>query len=80
MQATPRIGLSVSFTRSWAKTDIAGVHRDRRELSGGASYFLKSQMAIYGSIGHTIATTDDNGAGMSISGGVTFLLNPRVTK
>ena len=80
LQATPRIGLSVSFTRSWAKTDIAGVHRDRRELSGGASYFLKSQMAVYGSIGRTIATSDDNGAGTSISGGVTFLLNPRVTK
>ena len=79
-QAGPRVGLSMSFTRSWARTDIAGVTRDRRELSGGVSYFVKPQIGLYGSIGHTIATTDENGAGMSISTGVTFILNPRITK
>src|SRR5206468_2080278 len=71
-QASPRVGVSMSFTRSWAPTDIAGVNRDRRELSGGVSYFVKPQIGIYGSVGHTIATTDENGAGMSISGGVSF--------
>jgi hypothetical protein len=79
-QASPRVGLSMSFTRSWAPTDIAGVNRDRRELSGGVSYFAKPQIGIYGSVGHTIATTDENGAGMTVSGGVSFYLNTRVTK
>lgn len=79
-QASPRVGVSLSFTRSWAPTDLAGVNRDRRELSGGVSYFVKPQIGIYGSVGHTIATTDENGAGMSISGGVSFYLNTRVTK
>src|SRR5262249_51608279 len=79
-QASPRVGVSMSFTRSWAPTDITGVNRDRRELSGGVSYFARPQIGIYGSIGHTIATTDENGAGMTISGGVSFYLNTRVTK
>jgi hypothetical protein len=79
-QPTPRTGASMSFTRSWATTEIEGVHRDRRELSGGVSYFLKPQIGVYGSVGHTIATTDDNGAGMSVSCGVTFLLPAGVSK
>ena len=80
VQASPRLGLSMSFTRAWAKTDVTGVNRDRRELSGGVSYFVKPQIGVYGSIGRTIATTDDNGAGTSVSGGVTFLMNPRIAK
>ena len=76
-QLTPQIGASMSITRSWAKTDVEGVHRDRSEISGGVSYFLKPQIAVYGAVGHTIATTDENGAGMSMSTGVTFLLASR---
>lgn len=79
-QATPRVGLSMSFTRSWAKTDQDGITRDRRELSGGISFFATPQIGVYGSLGHTIATTDDNGAGLTVSGGVTFLLTPRITQ
>jgi hypothetical protein len=74
---TPRMGASVSVTRSWAKTDVEGVDRDRSEISGGVYYFVKPQIAVYGSIGHTIATTDENGAGLSVGTGVTFLLAPR---
>ncbi len=76
VQATPRVGVSASFTRSWANDDASGVMRDRRELSGGVSYFVKPQIGVYGAIGRTIATTDENGAGTSLSGGVTFLLSP----
>ena len=80
VQATPKIGVSLSFTRSWANGGTTGVSRDRRELSGGVSYFVGPQIGVYGALGRTIATTDDNGAGATISGGVTFLLNARVTK
>jgi hypothetical protein len=75
-QLTPQMAASMAFTRSWAKTDVEGVHRDRREISGALSYFVKPQIAVYGSVGHTIATTDENGAGMTIGTGVTFLLAP----
>jgi hypothetical protein len=80
VQTTPKIGVSLSFTRSWANDSTTGVSRDRRELSGGVSYLVRPQIGVYGALGRTIATTDDNGAGATISGGVTFLLNAHVTK
>jgi hypothetical protein len=73
---TDEMGASVSVTRSWAKTDIEGVRRNRSELSGGVSYFLTQKMAVYGSLGHTIGTAAENGAGMSVGGGVAFFLVP----
>jgi hypothetical protein len=79
-QLTPKTGASATFTRSWAKTDVDGVNRDRREISGGLSHFVRPQIAVYGSLGHTIATADESGAGMTVSGGVTFLLTPNLTK
>ncbi len=79
-QLKPEMGASVSFTRSWAPTDVEGVRRDRSELSGGVSYFLTQQIAAYGSLGHTIATSDDNGAGMTVAAGVTFFFVPGVRK
>jgi hypothetical protein len=75
-ELAPSVGASVSLTRSWATTDVEGIHRSRSELSGGVSYFLTQQMAVYGSLGHTIATTPENGAGMTIAGGVTFFFVP----
>ena len=80
VQATPTVRVSLSLTRSWANDSTTGVSRDRRELSGGVSYVVRPQIGVYGALGRTIATTDDNGAGTTISGGVTFLLNARVTK
>ena len=80
VQATPRVGVSLSFTRSWTNDGTTGVSRDRREFSGGVSYFVRPQIGVYGALGRTIATTDDNGAGTTISAGVNFLLNARVTK
>jgi hypothetical protein len=76
VQATPRVGASVSFTRSWASADVSGVTRDRRELSGGVAYSATPRMAVYGSLGRTIATTDENGAGTTVGAGVAFLLSP----
>jgi hypothetical protein len=75
-QLKPEMGTSVSFTRSWAPTDVEGVRRERSELSGGVSYFLSERIAVYGSLGHTIATTDENGAGMTVAAGVTFFFVP----
>jgi hypothetical protein len=71
-----KMGASVSLTRSWSKTDIEGVHRNRSEVSGGVSYFVTQQIAVYGSLGHTIGTAAENGAGVSVGGGVTFFMVP----
>jgi len=77
-QPPPKVGASFSFTRSWVNAGTPGLSRDRQELSGGVSYLVKSQTAVYGALGRTIATTDDNGAGATISGGVTFLFTPHL--
>jgi hypothetical protein len=78
-QVTSRIGLAIAFTRAWSNGGTTGVTGDRRELSGGLSYVVRPQIAFYGSVGQTIATTDENGAGTNVGGGVTFTLRPRFT-
>jgi hypothetical protein len=55
---------------------LTGLSRDRRDLSGGASYVVRPQMAVFGSLGRTIATSDANGAGTTVGGGVAFLFGP----
>jgi len=79
VQAAPRVGVAASFTRSWGGEDTLGATRDRRDLTGSVSYLIASKVAVYGSIGRTIATTDENGAGTTVSGGVAFLLAPSGT-
>jgi hypothetical protein len=79
VQATPRVGVAASFTRSWGGEDTLGLTRDRRELTGSLSYLVASKVAVYGSIGQTVATTDENGAGTTVSGGVAFFFMPSGT-
>jgi hypothetical protein len=79
-QVSPKVGTSLSFTRSWVTGGTVAVPRNQQELSGGVSYLVKSQAAVYGAIGRTIATTDDNGAGTTISAGVTFLLRSPISR
>jgi hypothetical protein len=80
LQLSPKMGASLSFTRSWVTASVDELKRDRSELSGGVSYFLTPNLATYGSLGHTIATAAENGAGLSLAGGVTFILAPSSTK
>jgi hypothetical protein len=79
-QASPTVGISIAFTRSWVNDEAAATKGDRRELSGGMSWFVRPQIAVYGSVGRTIATSDEDGAGRTVSGGITFLLTPGLSK
>ena len=72
--------MSLSFSRAWAGDDLTGLSRDRREFSGGVSYVVRPQMAVFGSLGRTIATSDADGAGTTVSGGVSFVLGPSAIK
>jgi hypothetical protein len=77
LQATAQVAISVSFSRSWVRTsatDSTAIEADRTELSGGAAYTLTSWCSLFGSLGHTIGTTAENGAGTSLSAGIGFLL------
>jgi hypothetical protein len=80
VQVSPRIAMSLSFSSAWANDALSGLSRDRRDLSGGASYVVRPQMAVFGSLGRTIATSDANGAGTTVSGGVAFMFGPSAIK
>ena len=80
LQATPKVGASVSFTRSWSGDGATSVSRDRQELSGGVSYLVRPEIAVYGALSQTIATADEDGAGTTVSGGVSILFNARLKK
>ena len=79
-QATPRLAASVSFSRAWSTTlsaDPTVPSPNRNEVSGGAFYSLRSTLGVFGSVGHTIATDDADGAGTTVSVGISLMLQPR---
>jgi hypothetical protein len=72
---TERVFVSAGFSRAWRRSDIPDVplsSRDRKELSGGAAYVATPLVTLYGSISRTVATLEENGAGTSVVGGVSF--------
>jgi hypothetical protein len=70
-----RVSTFGSFSRAWRRSDVPDVplgDRDRKEISGGASYAVSPAVHVFGSMGRTIATLEENGAGATVAGGVSF--------
>jgi hypothetical protein len=73
-----RIGVSVSFSHAWALSpeptagvaSVAGLRRN--ELSGGASYDLKPNLALFGSISRTLGVAAEEGAGTTLGFGLSW--------
>ena len=78
-QITPRLGVSVVFSRAWSTDAISAVVHSRNDLTGTAAVALTTRFALFASLGTTIATADQDGAGTTVSGGVLLFLAP-VTK
>jgi hypothetical protein len=82
---TSRVGVSLSFSHAWTNTASAvapaGGPR-RNDLSGGGSFDVTPTIAVFGSIGRTIATAAANGAGTTVSFGLSFssTLNSHVSR
>jgi hypothetical protein len=78
MQLSPRVGVSASLSHAWAGTvdPVSALARQRTELSGGTSFAATSHIALFASAGRTINTSDENGAGTTIAGGVSFYVSP----
>jgi hypothetical protein len=74
------LGVSVSLSHSWTTSDTLGIVADRTEVTGSVAVSIAPNVALFGSIGQTIATTDANGAGTTVSGGVSVLLTPSLFK
>jgi hypothetical protein len=78
-----RLGASMSFSRAWTSQAtatgtqaIAGPRRN--DLSGGASLDVSPNIAVFGSVGRTIATAAENGAGTTLSFGLSLSAGPVV--
>jgi hypothetical protein len=81
LQVRPRVGVSASFSRSWtsASADPAlGVSRDKAEFSGGVGVALAPHVSVFASAAHTVATSPENGAGATVSAGMSFYIPPSV--
>ncbi len=64
-----------SFSRAWRRSEVPDIplsDRDRKEISGGASYAVARSVRVFGSMARTIKTLEENGAGRTIAGGVSF--------
>jgi hypothetical protein len=75
-----RVGVSVSFSHAWTTPETPGtpdlVGPRRNDLSGGASFDVTPNIAVFGSIGRTLATAAENGAGTTISFGLSLTAGP----
>jgi hypothetical protein len=70
-----RVGVSLSFSRAWSSTasiDPAIVPPSRNDVSGGVSFDITPRIGVFGSIGRTIGTTEENGAGTTLSLGLSL--------
>jgi hypothetical protein len=68
-----RVSVSGSVSRAWAGTAIPSVPGQRRsEIGGGASYDVSSSVAVFGSVSRTLGMTPEEGAGTTLSVGVSL--------
>jgi hypothetical protein len=88
VQASSRVMLSGSLSQAWSSgtsttsiTSATGtvtsvttnLTNTRSEVSGGLSISVAPHVGVFGSVGHTIGTTDANGAGLTIVGGLSLI-------
>lgn len=69
--ATGSLSHSYSTHRDELSTAL-GLQRSRTDVSGGVTYALLSDVAVYGSLGRTISARDINSATLTASVGVSF--------
>lgn len=82
-QAARNVFVSAGFSRAWRHSDVPDIplsQRDRKELSGGVAYVLHPSVTVFGSIGRTIRTLVENGAGTSIVGGASLTFATAASK
>jgi hypothetical protein len=73
-----RVGVSMSFSRAWARSPSppSGIPildgPRRNEISAGVSYDLQPNIAVFGSLGRTLGLSAEDGAGTTLSFGVSM--------
>lgn len=73
-----RLGVSMSFSHAWATSSASSLEvrslagPRRSEISGGASYDLKPNIAVFGSMGRSIGIAAEDGAGTTLGFGLSL--------
>jgi hypothetical protein len=78
---TDRAGLSLAFSHAWATSSTAPgatpIDTARRnEISGGGSFDLNPNVSLFGSLGRTLGVAAQDGAGTTLSFGVSLTAGP----
>jgi hypothetical protein len=74
-QIRDRLGVALSLSRAWTTSSAMGTAitpPSRNDLSGGISVDVTPNVGVFGSIGRTIATAQENGAGTTVSMGLSL--------
>lgn len=74
-QVTKSVGLATQVSQSRTSKTADGSITVRHELSASAAYTAVPRLSVFGSISRTFATSDQNGAGTTLSGGLVVLLS-----
>jgi len=78
-----RVGVAVSFSRSWTRSvlnDPSLAPPQRHDISTGISLDLTPNVGVFGSVGRTIGTAAQFGAGTTMSVGLSLSANRIVFK
>jgi len=79
---TDRIGISTTLSQAWATAPAASAgmpslsQPPRNEVSGGASYDLRPNIAVFGSISRTLGVAAEEGAGTTLGFGLSWSAAP----
>jgi hypothetical protein len=71
-QALSRLGVSVSFSHAWTTNADPALVRQRTEWAAGAAILATTHISFFGALSRTIATADENGAGTTVSAGISL--------
>lgn len=82
---TDRAAVSLSFSHAWATSATAPgatpVSTPRRsDISGGGSYDFTPNISLFGSLGRTIGVAAQDGAGTTLSFGVSLTAGPLIVE
>jgi hypothetical protein len=74
-QLADRVGVVLSLSRAWSSSpsvDATISEPKRHDITAGVSFDVTPHLGVFGSLGRTIATTPENGAGTTFGFGVSL--------
>jgi hypothetical protein len=71
-QLSARVGVAVTLSHAWSSTDTTDAAPSRNDVSAGVSVDLTQNIGLFGSLGRTLNTAPQYGAGTTASIGISL--------